>query len=143
MLALALAWGCATAPRDACALVTPAEVEQLQGERPVEAKPADQPPFHQCFYKLPTFTKSITIGYAKDADELLEEHETEAGEESGPRKIEGVGDEAFWASLPIGGTLYVRQGEVLVRVGLGGTDADNVRLEKATSIARIMLRRLR
>lgn len=143
-----IAWGCTAAPRDACSLLSPAELQRIQGERPVAMTPSDQVPFRQCFYRLPTFTQSITIGYATEGRELWEhsfeeneESEREA-EEHPPRAIAGVGEEAMWSALPIGATLYVLDGDTMVRIGIGGSDRDEVRLEKATTLARLILRRL-
>jgi hypothetical protein len=37
----------------------------------------------------------------------------------------------------------VLKGRTLMRIGIGGTDSDTVRLEKARALARLGLRRLR
>jgi hypothetical protein len=146
LLSALFAFDCASTSRDVCALLTPDDLVQIQGERPVETKPSEQDRFHQCFYRLPTFTSSVTIGVAQDAREFWEQTFTERGEgeeeEAAMREVSGIGDEAKWSALPIGATLYVLRGETMLRVALGGKDPDAVRLEKATALARKALRRL-
>lgn len=135
--------------QDACSLLTADDLLQVQGERFVETKPSDQGRFQQCFYRLPTFTKSVNLGIASDAREYWErtfregaegkkrEEEGEREEElRRPRAISGVGDEAFWSPLSIGATLYVLQRDTVLRVAIGGNESDAVRLEKATALAK-------
>ena len=149
-------FACATTPpqpRDACSLLTTADIEQVQGERPAETKATDRDRSHQCFYRLPTFAKSISVSVSYGARELWEQRihgergeekeEEEAKERPKPRTIRGLGDEAIWSATPVGGTLYVLQGDTMLFIGIGGGDADAVRLEKATALARKALRKLR
>ena len=55
---------------DACALLTSSEIESVQGEAVKESKGSEEPAgpvrVAQCFYVLPTFTKSVSlaVGYA-------------------------------------------------------------------------------
>jgi len=142
--------------QDACSLLTADDLLQVQGERFVETKPSDQGRFQQCFYRLPTFAKSVHLGIAGNAREYWErtfreaaegkklKEEGEGEEERGrPRAIPGVGDEALWSALPIGATLYVLQRDTMLRVAIGGNESDAVRLAKATALAkRALARRL-
>lgn len=155
MLLPCIVFACATTPppRDACSLLTAADVEQVQGERPSETKATDQNRFHQCFYRLPTFAKSISVSVSYGAREFWEERlhgergeekeQEESKERPKPRTISGVGDEAIWSATPVGGTLYVLQGDTMLLIGIGGSDTDAVRLEKATALAHKALRRLK
>jgi len=146
-------FACATtAPHDSCAFLTPAELEQVQGERPVETKSTQEGKNQQCFYRLPTFSKSISLSIQYDAREFWEEQvhgernereEEEHESRAEPRQIEGVGDEARWVATPVGGILYVLKDDAMLLISIGGGDTDAVRLEKATALARKALRRVR
>src|SRR5437773_4091374 len=153
---LLLAAACATAPRipDPCALLTPAEIRAVQGEEPAQTKASEQKSgelvFHQCFYTLPTFAKSVSLGVGVGAREfwreMFHENKKEAGEEESrtpPRPVPNLGQEAYWIPLRIGATLYVLDRNAMIRVSVGGNDSDAVRLEKSVALARGVLKRLR
>ena len=153
LLACALS-ACATTPaaRDACSLLGPDDLELVQAERPTDVKASHQGNVEQCFYQLPTFTKSISLSVQSDAREFWEqrvhgEHEEEEEEEheakAEPREIEGLGDEALWVASPVGGTLHVLKKDTVLRISIGGRDSDAVRLEKASTLAKKALQRLR
>src|SRR5207249_3970840 len=59
-----------------------------------------------------------------------------------PRTISGLGDEAYWVSNPIAGVLYVLQGEVFIRISVGGVREEPVHIEKSKTLARAALKRL-
>ena len=154
LLVLAAA-ACATIPRvpDPCALLTPAEIRAVQGEDPAQTKASEQRSgelvFHQCFYTLPTFAKSVSLGVGVPAREfwreMFHENKKEEGEEEShtpPRPVPNLGQEAYWIPLRIGATLYVLDRNAMVRVSVGGNDSDPVRLEKSAALARDVLRRL-
>jgi len=151
---LLLTAGCATAPPNPCALLTPAEIRAVQGEEPSQTKASEQRSgevvFHQCFYTLPTFAKSVSLGAGAPAREfwreMFHEKKEEAEEEEShtpPRPIPSLGQEAYWIPLRIGATLYVLDGNTMLRVSVGGNDSDAVRLEKSVALARDALSRLR
>ncbi len=50
-------------------------------------------------------------------------------------KVDGVGEEAFWTKNAIGGILYTRQGEKIVRVSVGGPAKIEEKLEKSKALA--------
>ena len=106
--------------------------------------------FHQCFYTLPTFAKSVSLGVGVGAREfwreMFHENKKEAGEEESrtPRRpVPNLGQEAYWIPLRIGATLYVLDRNAMIRVSVGGNDSDAVRLEKSAALARGVLKRLR
>lgn len=145
--------GCATRIADPCALLTPAEIRAVQGEGPAQTKASEQASgevvFHQCFYTLPTFAKSVSLGVGVPAREFWQEmfHEKkDAGEEeeskTPPRAIPNLGREAYWIPLRIGATLYVLDGNAMLRISIGGNDSDAVRLEKSVALARDVIRRM-
>jgi hypothetical protein len=143
---------------DACTLLTPADVKDVQGEEPVEGKASDQSDgsliIHQCFFRLADFSKSVSISagivgraywermFAERAESEEEEHEREGRRGEARQRVRQVGDEAYWLPTPVGGTLYVRQGENLLRIAVGGKGTDVERLAKATTLARRALPRL-
>lgn len=161
-IAFLLAAGCASIPRvpDACALLTPAEIRAVQGEEPAQTKSSEQRSgeltFHQCFYTLPAFAKSVSLGVGvgtRDADapaefwrEMFHENKKEEADEEShtpPRPVPNLGAEAYWIPLRIGATLYVLDRNAMLRVSVGGNDSDPVRLEKSIALAKDVLRRLR
>lgn len=67
----------------------------------------------------------------------------EEGEErTPPRKIDGVGEEAFWAGNRFGGALYVLKGHVFIRISVGGPDNEEKKIEKSKTLAQKALSRL-
>jgi hypothetical protein len=142
---------------DACTLLAPTDVKDVQGQEPVESKASEQNDgsliIHQCFFRLAEFSKSVSISagtvgrahwermFAERADSE-EEEEREGRRGNARRRVSRVGDEAYWLPTPVGGTLYVRQGENLLRIALGGNASDADRLAKATTLARRALPRL-
>src|SRR5919204_5855176 len=85
---------------------------------------------------------------AGEKEEKAGEKETEIkpgrDEEEGapPRKIAGLGDEAFWVPNRFGGVLYVLKGDAFMSISLGGTDSEEVKIDKAKKLAGKALRRL-
>ena len=124
----------------------------------------------QCFYTATEFSKSVNLAliqkdpdhrasrspkefwkkkfgrYSGDEKERAKveketEHKEEKEESVPPKKIDGIGDEAFWASNRFGGILYVLKGDAFISVSLGGTDAGATKLEKSKALAQKALRR--
>ena len=58
------------------------------------------------------------------------------GEESGEfeapavERVEGLGEEAFWAEGVRQGALYVRRGQTLLRVAVGGDESKEAKMTK-------------
>jgi hypothetical protein len=63
-------------------------------------------------------------------------------EASKPRRIEGLGEEAYWVGTPIMGALYVLQADTFVRISVGGVREESVRIEKSKALARAVVKRL-
>ena len=59
-----------------------------------------------------------------------------------PKKIEGIGEEAFWAGNRVGGALYVLKGDVFIRISVGGPGDEQSKLEKSKQLAQKALSRL-
>jgi hypothetical protein len=81
----------------------------------------------------------------KEKRESLSEQRRERGEEGEavpPKKIAGVGDEAFWLGTRVGGALYVLKGNAFIRVSVGGPDPESGKIEKCKALAQKALPRL-
>jgi len=139
----------------ACALLTATEVASVQGEKPVEIRQTTpQPDAAQCHFALPTATKFVVVEVTRGprvaqlADRLREAAEIEAEEagEDEPHavdRVQGLGDEAFWADGVRQGALYVRRGTTLLRITVGGDEGKEAKMNKLRFLARKALPRLR
>ena len=125
----------------------------------------------QCFYTATEFSKSVSLavmqgdpsrpastspkdfwkerfgrysGNEKERDKAKEETERkEEKEESvSPKKIDGIGEEAFWASNRFGGILYVLKGDAFISISLGGTDDEETKIRKSKALAQKALQHL-
>ena len=56
------------------------------------------------------------------ANEAPKANRGEKEQESAPKKISGLGDDAYWASNRFGGMLYVLKGDAIISISLGGTE---------------------
>jgi len=167
----------ASGKKDACTLLTSAEIEAVQGEPVKETKASVQPNgemlVSECLFRTTKFAKSVSLAlatrpstkpsalaprqfwqkqfHARDTEEdeihaagqgaKKPESEDEA-EARKPRRIEGLGDEAYWVGTPITGALYVLQGDNFVRISVGGVHEESVRIEKSKVLARAVVKRL-
>jgi hypothetical protein len=125
----------------------------------------------QCFYAAAEFSKSVSLAMIqkdpdhsatrspkdfwkekfgrysgeereRDKDEKAKERKEEKEESIPPKKIEGIGDEAFWASNRFGGILYVLTGDAFISISLGGTDDEETKIKKSKALAQQALKRL-
>ena len=72
------------------------------------------------------------------------ESESEAEAEAGkPLPVAALGEEAYWVGSPLAGALYVLQGNLFVRISVGGIPTESTRMAKSKSIANAVLLRLR
>ncbi|PYL06563.1 MAG: hypothetical protein DME33_13040 [Verrucomicrobia bacterium] len=162
----------APVPRDACSLLSKKDVESVQKSPVNEMKSSEHVDgtfrISQCLYTAAEFSKSISLAliqldphqhgarnprdfwkerfgpYATDT-ERREKAETETAENDkgpAPKKIAGLGDDAYWVSNRFGGILYVLKGDAFISVGIGGTDDEATKLEKSKSLAQKALKRL-
>jgi hypothetical protein len=123
----------------------------------------------QCLYTAAEFSKSVNLAfiqadpsqpskrspkdfweekfgaYERSENERDEKAATKKGKEekeSPPKKITGLGDEAFWVSNRFGGILYILKGNAFISIGIGGTDDEDTKLEKSKVLAQKALQRL-
>lgn len=68
------------------------------------------------------------------------EHEEE--EAAPPKKIDGVGNAAYWTPNRVGGALYVLHNDVIIRVSVGGVDPEDKKIGKCKELAEKALTRM-
>jgi hypothetical protein len=123
----------------------------------------------QCFYTTAEFSKSVSLalvqenpdqqnkrspkdfwkekfgpysGNEKEREGKAETKSVEEEQATAPKKIGGVGDDAYWVSNRFGGILYVLKGDAFISIGLGGTDDEDTKLTKSKVLAQKALKRL-
>lgn len=155
---------------DPCSLLTNIEIKTVQGQEPAQNVPSEQPAgsfqFTQCFHRTPEFTNSVSVAVgiplatdskrsgprqywrqrfhgqkSRDADEEKKEAPGEK-EKRPPKRIAGLGDEAFWVGDPKTGVLYVLKGEVFLRLSVGGPGDETEKIKRARALASQALKRL-
>jgi hypothetical protein len=110
-------------------------LNRQEGRRPAWRKVPAQSAFG-CSLKAPP-TKTASSGPGGES-------ENEAAAEAGkPRPIAGLGEEAYWVGSPLAGALYVLQGNLFLRISVGGITKESTRIAKSKSIANAVLPRLR
>lgn len=146
----------AAPPRNACQVLTRGDLAAVQGEEYTEATLSTRGATSQCFYQLPSFVKSVSLDltrrggreYWREHFEGGEEKEREGErEEEGevkkpPLRVRGVGNEAFWVGSGKAGSLYVRKGDALLRVSVGGGGTETEKIERSKELARRAMRRM-
>ena len=154
--------------RDACNLLSKEEVESVQAAPVNDVKSSEHSDggffVSQCFYTAAEFSKSVTVALVRSDPKQgskrspkdfwkekfdpyeNEEPKTKSGDEkeqgSAPKKITGLGDDAYWVGNRFGGTLYVLKGDAFISIGLGGTDDEETKLTKSKALAQKALQRL-
>jgi hypothetical protein len=70
--------------------------------------------------------------------------EEEEGEDDGgvPRRVAGVGDEAFWSGGEKNAALYVLKKDAVIRVSVGVPGEPDEKIKKASALARKVLKQL-
>ena len=135
-------------PADACQVLTKSEIAAVQGESFTAAKLTRHDEITQCFYQLPTFTKSVSVDVIREK-EFWQEHfaEREHGEEREekahpPRDIHGLGHYALWVGGRMAGSLYVRKGAAVLRVSVGGPGTEDEKIARSKTLAGRALKRM-
>ena len=72
------------------------------------------------------------VGEGKESSERNEENKNIPPP---PKKIDGLGDGAFWASDFAGGALYVLKGNVFIRIRVSGSEAEEVKIDQSKALA--------
>lgn len=153
---------------NACAMLTSEEIESIQGEafKEVRLSESSANGLHvsQCFFALPTFTNSVSLAVTQKADgpgvrdprqfwndtfhsgterKNDGDRDKEKSEEARPpRKIPGIGDEAFWMASRAAGILYVLNGSSYIRISIGGDGDQQTKIARTKALARKVIDRL-
>jgi hypothetical protein len=149
-------------------LITLAEIQTVQASPFKEAKSSARSDagfrVSQCFYTATEFSKSVNLAlvqrdpghpstrspkdFWKEKFDPYQDEEpkTSSGDEkeqsAAPKKIEGLGDDAYWVGNRFGGMLYVLKGDAFISIGVGGTDDEGTKLKKSKALAEKALQRL-
>ncbi len=59
-----------------------------------------------------------------------------------PKKINGIGDDAFWSANRFGGALYVLKKNSFIRISVGGPENEETQINKSKALAQKALDRL-
>lgn len=80
----------------------------------------------------------------KEAQKGAERRGESEEEEEGvpPKKIDGIGDEAFWTGNRVGGALYVLKKNSFIRISIGGQTDEATKINKSKALAKKALARL-
>jgi hypothetical protein len=75
----------------------------------------------------------------EDADEekkkSLRERDEEEEKGMPPKKVDGIGDAAYWTANRMGGALYVLKNDVFIRVSVGGPEAEDAMIKRCKALA--------
>ena len=141
----------ATAPRNACEVLTRTDMAKVQGEAWSDVRLSNRGETSQCFYQLPSFVNSVSLDLTRgDARQIWRERFEAEEEEQGKKKkkkhppapVQGIGDEAFWVGNHMTGSLYVLKGDALLRVSIGGKGTEQEKIAKSKTLVRKALKRL-
>jgi hypothetical protein len=59
-----------------------------------------------------------------------------------PKRLDGIGEEAYWSGTRFGGALYVLAKDAIVRISVGGPDNEETKIEKSKMLTQKALGRL-
>ena len=59
-----------------------------------------------------------------------------------PKRLDGIGEEAYWSGSRFGGALYLLAKDAIVRISVGGPDNEETKIEKSKALAQKALSRL-
>jgi hypothetical protein len=91
-----------------------------------------------------TFGRFESGAKEEKGDEEKKESLREQDEEKGrpPKKIEGIGEAAYWTANRMGGALYVLKNDVFIRVSVGGPESEEAKINRSKALAEKALSRL-
>ncbi len=125
---------------DPCGLISAEEVRlavtQSDPASPKARNPKD-------FWKE-TFGRYEGETKEEKGDEEKRESLREQDEEKGrpPKKMEGIGEAAYWTANRVGGALYVLKNDVFIRISVGGPESEEAKINNCKALAEKALSRL-
>ena len=80
----------------------------------------------------------------EEGDEKKKESLREQEEEKGrpPKKLDGIGDSAYWTANRMGGALYVLKNDVFIRISVGGPESEESKINHCKALAKKALSHL-
>lgn len=139
----------ATPPR-ACDLLAAESIQAAQRDTLKERKGSEHDGkglhYSQCVFETGDFVRSVSVTLISGGIGEYWERTFGAGQRLGrknpPRAVTVAGQPAFWTSDQRAGVLYVRSGDVVLRISVGGQSDDEERLRRTSALAEVALRRL-
>jgi hypothetical protein len=115
-----------------------------QPRRNAQSDPASPTARNPKDYWKETFGRFEGEAKEEKGDEEKKEslHEQDEGKGRPPKKIEGIGDGAFWTANRVGGALYVLKNDVFIRVSVGGPESEEAKINRCKALAEKALSRL-
>ncbi|HXA17083.1 MAG TPA: hypothetical protein VN380_08840 [Thermoanaerobaculia bacterium] len=161
----------AAPPPTACNVLTKTDIAAAQGQEFAEAKLSAKTQgslsVSQCFYRLPSFEKSVSVTLTRPStatgrsavleywnahraaslkDDDDEQHARKEGDEEDHHgnavRVAGLGDDAVWSGTPMTSALYVLHHGTIVRISVGGSAPLDQKLEASRRLAAAVLKRL-
>jgi hypothetical protein len=106
---------------------------------PASAKPRNPKDFWK-----ETFGRYEGEAKEEKGDEQKKESLREQEEEKArpPKKLDGIGDAAYWTANRMGGALYVLKNDVFIRISVGGPESEEAKINRCKALAEKALSRL-
>lgn len=92
--------------------------------------------------KRPTSIKTPSNSAFLSSAEASQSQDEDEDAARKPRAISALGEEAYWVGSPLSGALYVLQGDLFLRISVGGVPKESERIAKSKSLATAILPRL-
>ena len=153
---------------DACKLLSAAEVAQAQSAKIASAKGSARDngdlTSSLCFYTAVPFSQSVSLQivshspadrisvrdywkekFESSQKEKKDEEVRESGEKEPdipPRKVAGVGDEAYWVNTGRDGALYALKNDYLLRCSVGGKADQDAKMKKCARLTQSAIQKL-
>ena len=106
------------------------------------ADPSDPAKRSMAGYWKETFGRYAKPQESPEREERSPALHKEEKEAVPPKKVEGIGDDAYWLADRVGGALYVLKKDAILRLSVGGKDSAETKLEKSKTLAQTALSRL-
>lgn len=152
-------WAGAGSPPDPCLLLSDEDVRGIQGHPVVERVPSAQPARRfqvaQCVYRTPEITHSVSVAVTSPLsggprgavraywqERFSSEGSAVSARKHPPLPVAGLGDAAFWVGDRVTGALYVLEGDVFVRISVGGVREEEPRRDRTKALASRVVERL-
>ena len=70
------------------------------------------------------------------------EREEEGEKARPPKKLDGIGDAAYWTANRMGGAVYILKDDVYIRISVGGPESEEAMINRCKALAEKALSRL-